>query len=194
MSKHKFDPKRMAKLDSLERRKILPPEKVLQHFGIQEGWSVADIGCGVGYFSLPISSMLGENGTLYALDIEDVMVQETQKRAEAKGRKNIISLQSKENILPLDSDILDAALMVFLYHELKQPELFIEEVLRVLKVDGLLYIVDWKKKKTDKGPPVDHRISEEEVTSTLKQNGFIVEEVIDLSDALYGVRAIKNVE
>ncbi|MCL7412884.1 MAG: hypothetical protein M8353_04600 [ANME-2 cluster archaeon] len=49
---------------------------------------------------------------------------------------------------------------------------WLKEVLRILKRDGILAVVDWKKEETPMGPPVEHRFSELDVTEILRLNGF----------------------
>ena len=55
---HKFDPKNMARLESEERRKKMPPDVILKKIGISSGVRVADIGCGIGFFSIPASKIV----------------------------------------------------------------------------------------------------------------------------------------
>ncbi len=55
---HKFNVKDMQKLDSPERRKILPPEETLIKIGLNKNQIFIDIGCGIGYFSIPASKLL----------------------------------------------------------------------------------------------------------------------------------------
>lgn len=73
--KKTFDVKNMHKLDNPKRRELLPPDQTLRKLGIKEGEIIADIGCGIGYFTLPASKMVGEKGKIYAMDISAEMLQ-----------------------------------------------------------------------------------------------------------------------
>jgi len=70
---HKFDVKSFAKLDNPERRKSLPADAILHKFDLEDGDVVADVGCGIGYFTFPASSVVGLTGKVLAMDISDEM-------------------------------------------------------------------------------------------------------------------------
>ncbi len=59
---HKFNPKDLQKLDNPERRRLLPPEETLERLGLRKNDIIADIGCGIGYFSFAASKIVGTNG------------------------------------------------------------------------------------------------------------------------------------
>ena len=71
---HKFDINNMHKLDNPRRREVLPPDEILRKLNINKGDIFADIGCGIGYFSLPAAKLVGETGVVYALDIYSDML------------------------------------------------------------------------------------------------------------------------
>ena len=59
---HKFDAKNKHKLDNEKRRELLPPDETLIKLGLHEGDIMADIGCGIGYFTIPASKIAGDSG------------------------------------------------------------------------------------------------------------------------------------
>ena len=73
---HKFDAKNKHKLDNETRRKMLPPEQTLLSLGLKEGDIMADIGCGIGYFAVPASKIVGKSGKVFAMDILPEMLEE----------------------------------------------------------------------------------------------------------------------
>ncbi len=66
-------------LDSNYRRKIQPPDKVIQRSGIKQGMQVLEIGCGSGAFTTFAARAVGEQGKVYALDIEPKMLKQLGK-------------------------------------------------------------------------------------------------------------------
>ncbi len=56
------------------------PERILRDY-IQEGMTVADIGCGMGYFTIPMAKMAGINGRIIAVDLQKEMLNGLDKRA-----------------------------------------------------------------------------------------------------------------
>ena len=85
---HKFNPNNKKKLDNDWRRENLPPVETLKKLGIKTTDSVADIGCGIGYFTIPAAQMIGDNSA-YALDTSPEMLAEVELRSTAAGIKNI---------------------------------------------------------------------------------------------------------
>ena len=78
-----FNSKNLLKLESPERYTAISPTDTLIKMGLQNGDTVADIGCGTGFFALPASKIIGSN-TLYAADISDSMLHFITKRARLK--------------------------------------------------------------------------------------------------------------
>lgn len=61
----KFNVAQRHKLDNPRRREILPPEETLSSFGLPPGAIMADIGCGIGYFTFPAARLLGPEGKVF---------------------------------------------------------------------------------------------------------------------------------
>ena len=79
---HKFDSKNKHKLDSAKRREILPPFEVLVSIELKEGDTMADIGCGIGYFTFPTSEIVGKLRSVFEMDISNDMLEEVDKKIE----------------------------------------------------------------------------------------------------------------
>ena len=59
---HKLDPRECWKLDTPDRRRIMPPDETLVKLGLKENDIFIDIGCGIGYFTIPALDIVGSNG------------------------------------------------------------------------------------------------------------------------------------
>lgn len=77
--------------------------------------------------------------------------------------KNIDLLQNEESLIPLEDSMVNGVLLAFVAHELNDPQAFLHEINRVLIPEGRLIIVEFSKEQTIMGPPLDHRLSEEQV-------------------------------
>ena len=86
---------------------------------------------------------------------------------------NIIPIKTEEHTVPLDDGIADLVFMINLHHELENPYLSVEEAYRILKPDGEIFIVDWKKKDMPEGPPANIRCLPEQVKEQMVNAGFI---------------------
>lgn len=189
----RIDPKHMERLLSPDRRQWHDPEVVLDTLGLSAGMEVADIGSGPGFFTLPLAVRVAPGGKVYAVDVEPLMLQHLGKRAGEEGVDNIELLVAEDGSLPLSDDQVDAALMVNVLHESDEPAALLREVLRSLRPGGAFTIVEWKKDQTQFGPPLEHRISEADLSSLLQQSGFISITPFHVGDNHYGLRAQKGV-
>ncbi|WP_215829676.1 class I SAM-dependent methyltransferase [Pelorhabdus rhamnosifermentans] len=189
---HKFDVKSFAKLDNPERRKSLPADAILHKFDLEDGDVVADVGCGIGYFTFPASSVVGLTGKVLAMDISDEMIEQVRDRAKLCGVTNIETIKIDEQNFLLPDGSVDVEIVFFVLHEAQNALQFIFELNRILKPGGKLALIDWEKKEMPQGPPVTHRIDRQEVISLLAQARFIVK-TVDVGEDFYGLLAIKPV-
>ncbi len=169
---HKINVKEMHKLDSPERRKMLPPEETLIDAGLTKNDIFIDIGCGIGYFSIAASIIIGPKGKVFALDTSSEMLEELNRRIIDKKIKNILPILTKDYDFKIDSEIGTFALMSNVLHEVDDKVIFLKETNKVLKTQGKLCVIEWQKKETEKGPPIKDRLSELQVNELLDQTNF----------------------
>lgn len=184
---HIFDPKEMAKLDNPERSAMLPAKTLLMKCGLKTADYMLDFGAGTGFFAIPASSIVGPEGMIYAVDISELMLMELSKRVQEKRIRNIVFILEDGNPLPIEDKSIDFILLAFVFHEFEYREIVLKELRRVLKRFGKIVIFEWKKIKTEKGPPVEDRIDEVELNDALEKAGFTVQRVLNLNDSHYGV-------
>ncbi|QLH53128.1 MAG: hypothetical protein CH6_0793 [Candidatus Kapaibacterium sp.] len=187
-----FDPANKEKLDNEERRRILPPEEILLKSGLTAGSIIADIGCGIGYFTIPAGRIVGANGKVYACDVSDEMLEELKKRVQAIGLTNIETYKSSEYEIPLDSDVADFLLLSNVLHEPNDRERFLREATRILKNGGKLILIDWLKKEMEEGPPFEERLSAEEIETLLTLCNYEVLERETIAGKYYYYLAVKK--
>lgn len=184
---HKFDPSMLEKLEDPSRLEIFHPEAVLNKFGLKEGTAVLDVGTGTGFYLPYLSKLVGEKGRVYAVDIEPKLLDFAKKRAEDLRLRNVEVLKSGEDSIPLPESSIDFIFMAFVFHELKEPLRYLEEIKRVVKADATLLIVDWTKIDRDKGPPPSEACSEDEVKNYLRRAGIEVERIETFNKYAYGI-------
>jgi ubiquinone/menaquinone biosynthesis C-methylase UbiE len=166
----KFDPRKRALLDDPKRLFFQNPEAILSEAGVKPGEVVADIGCGTGFFTIPLARHVGRRGTVYALDTSPTMIKVLKRRA--KYLEQVKPIHSKENGFPLETESMDFVLLVNMVHELENWKLFFKEVGRVLKHGGRVCVVDFKRKKMDMGPPLKVRLTEARLREMLQLSGY----------------------
>lgn len=187
----KFKAKNMEKLDNPVRRKMLPPNEIVKGLNIKVGKSVADIGCGIGYFTIPLAKELGKGGKVYAVDINPLMLEETNKRVEEEKLTNVEIIQSEENSFRLNDSSVDIVFTSTVFHEVDSPEKFLEECKRILREDGILIILDWNRVEEEFGPPIHRRIDVELVKKYVIESNLNINEIDYIGKSFYIIKCSK---
>lgn len=169
---HHFDPARAERLYGEERHQAMPPEPILRAAGITAGQVVVDLGAGPGFFTLPAAQLVGQSGRVYAADVAPSMLEMCQRRAAEAGLTWIETVRSEESHVPLPAATADRVLISFVLHEADDPTALLREAARLLRPGGEVAVVEAHKKEGTPGPPMEHRIGEEEVAALAPQVGL----------------------
>ncbi|MBU6080755.1 class I SAM-dependent methyltransferase [Allobacillus halotolerans] len=186
MSEHQFHADHAHFLMSEERRKALPPEKVLLDLDLQEKDKVADLGCGNGFFTIPIAKQTTEMVT--AVDAQQAMLDQLRVNIEAEDLSNVRYLLSRLEKIEQPDESVNKVLAAFVLHEVDDLDQTLSEIKRILKPGGKALLLDWKAKETESGPPLHIRIPESDLMKKVEEIGFDLKEV-SVSENHYGVLA-----
>jgi len=175
-------------------RRIPTPRDLLERAGLRPHHQVVDIGCGsTGTFTVPAVRMVGDGGVVTAVDVDSDAVAELGAR-KVPGSLRVEPCGPAE--FPLHDGDCDFGILGYTLHEVRNAGKFLAEVNRVLKVDGRLMVVDWRKVNDGCQPPKKLRLARGDAEAILERAGFEVEEAAFLDDSSYIVVAVKerNVE
>lgn len=186
---HKFDVKNKHKLDSEERRRILPPHETLIKAGLKPGDTVADVGCGIGYFTVPAAGIVGPTGKVYAMDISPEMLIEVEKKKTEMPLANITTVLTEEDNLKIADNSVTFVFLCNVLHEVENTANLLSEANRILANDGRIAILEWEKIESNFGPPLNHRLAREYVIQLLQDSGFKNVQAVDLGEHFYAVSA-----
>jgi ubiquinone/menaquinone biosynthesis C-methylase UbiE len=126
-------------LDNFIRRYFHNPENILKEY-ISPGFIVADIGCGPGYFSIPMAQMVTEKGLVLAVDVQEDMLVKTRKKAEKNHVAHLIKLVKCQPDNLNVSEKTDFILTFWMVHEVQNiPHLF-AQITGIMK-PGSLYLL-----------------------------------------------------
>lgn len=141
---------------------------------IKPGDTVAEIGCGSGYFSLKLSTAVGKAGRVYAEDIRRLPLVFLWFRAILKNDPNIRVVHGEEQDPHLRAQPVNDALIANTYHELTDPQAILAYVRQALIAGGRLVVVDRAPNSTHghDDPLAEHEISAERVESELRTAKF----------------------
>jgi ubiquinone/menaquinone biosynthesis C-methylase UbiE len=164
-----FDPKNLDILEAEDRKLWQDPEEILGEIEFDRDYVAADLGCGSGFFTLPLSRRVKK---VYGIDVQAEMLEFVAKKIKGEKIGNVELLLSEENEIPLENQSVDLLLSANTLHEFRDKEKMVREIQRVLKPNGKAAIVDFKKEATDFGPPVAIRLSREQARQLFEKNGF----------------------
>lgn len=161
------------KLEDPERLKWLPPSEVLSRLHLVPGTRVADVGAGTGYFSIPIAKAVGVDGKVFAVDVQQEMLDRLHHKLEQQDTPENISLhQGTASQLPLPQDSVDLAFYANIWHELDDQDRAFREAARITGEKGKIAVLDWRSDmQSPPGPPQEHRIAAESLVTFFQKNG-----------------------
>ena len=108
------------------------------------GYVAADIGCGPGFFVPAMSHFVGTKGKVYAVDLQQEMLDKAKKRINKKPHNaNIIYLKAQKDTLGIPEKI-DFALAFWMVHEVPDKDAFFRELSDVMKPGGKIVFVEPK--------------------------------------------------
>ena len=138
------------------------------------GQTVADLGCGNGFYVLPAAQMIGPTGMVYAVDVQTQKLAATISIANQFGYKNVKVIQANlgKPLLDIDPGSCDLVVMGNILHEIDKKQELIQNIYRVLKTGGRVVAVEWKRTATPFGPPLERRMDQEKLEIMLQAAGF----------------------
>ena len=156
---------------SPDRLEVSDPFVILSFCPINVHETVGDIGCGPGYFTLPLAKAL-VNGKVYALDIDDEMVAACRQRVSQARLGNVEVVQCYEYDFPIHPASLDGAFLAFVVQQSPDKPRFLSAVRRLIQPKGWCVVLDWYRKETGTGPPLERRVDPGELEQMARQAGF----------------------
>ena len=169
-----------------ERAEMLPASEILSFCPISSHDRVADIGCGPGYFTLPLAASV-VNGKVYALDIDEEMVAACGEMVEQAGLDNVETLSCSEFDFPLEPGTLDGAFMAFVVQHSSDKQGLLQAVRELLRPGGWCTVLEWYRRETETGPPLKRRVDPQDLEVLASQAGFLLEGWRDLNGEHYSM-------
>jgi len=130
---------------------------------LKSGDKVADIGAGSGYFTRRIAPIIGKEGRIYGVDIQQEMLDLLAVNMKKAGHDNYVPVLGTITDPKLPADSIDLAFMVDVYHEFSHPYEMMEGIVKSLRKGGCVVWVEYRKE--DPTVPIKplHKMSEAQV-------------------------------
>jgi len=184
-----FAASKWERLVSEERQERQSVDKFLKIAEPKRDEVWADIGCGPGYFTLPIAKKVKK---VLAVDVNEQMLNICKSRAADMNLENISYIKTDGKSFNIKTAAVDRILLVNTYHELPDDSKINSELNRILKNGGLLFVIDWRYEEMDFGPPLEHRIPEKTLIAELKSAGFSFVSNYDIYSDNYTLEFVKG--
>ncbi len=170
MHDRRFDPRHAHRLLGREREEQWQPRRFLRDIGITAGHTVADLGCGPGFWTLPLADVVTERGNVWALDVSPEMLRILREQQPPAHVRPVISAFPA---IPLPHHSVDWAWAAFIFHEVLPHPVFAAAMRRVVRPGGTAAVLEWRPDAASThGPPRDHRLWPEQVIEWLEAAGF----------------------
>ena len=155
-----------------DRAKGLDTFLILTLSNINIHSTVADIGCGPGYFTVPLAKY-AVTGKVFALDIDDEMLDACRTHVAELRMGNVEVLKCSEFEFPLENGSIDGAFMAFVIQQSPDKARLLRAVRELLVPKGWCTILEWYKKDTESGgPPAERRINPPDLQQMAEEAGF----------------------
>jgi ubiquinone/menaquinone biosynthesis C-methylase UbiE len=158
---------------------LVDHEKVFRELNLRKGSRFLDMACGPGDYAIEAARILGDKGVVYAADLWPEALARLQGKAKAQNLENINAIVGDvSRRLPMEDATVDVCLIATALHDFVREGVSsaaLEEAVRVLKPGGSLAILEFKKMEGPPGPPIDVRLTPEEVERLASPHGFAKE-------------------
>ena len=168
---------------------LIDTQRFFSELNLQAGITFLDVACGRGAYSLAASDYVGPAGRIIAVDLWKEGIEDL-RRAVATGKiLNIETLVADVSLkIPMEDRSVDVCLLATVLHDLIQDHTdqgTLKEIKRVMKPQGTVAVVEFKKMQGPPGPPLEIRISVEEVTDRLRPYSFNLIKTVDVGSYNY---------
>jgi ubiquinone/menaquinone biosynthesis C-methylase UbiE len=180
----------IARMEAPDRAEWQKPDEVIARLALPPGAVVCDIGAGTGYFSLRLGKAVGDQGTVYAVDVEPRILAVLRDRIEKSGVRNVIPVLALPDDPLIPAGACDVVLIVNTLHHFPEPVAYLKRLQRSLKSGGRIVNIDYHKLPTPVGPRLESRVDRAAFLSFAEKAGLKVSAEHDLLPHQYFIELV----
>lgn len=145
---------------------------LLRELKLKPAMIVCDMGCGNGFYTLKIADIVGEKGTVLAVDIQADMLRLLQARADEQQVQNIKPILSTLVDPKLPKAKVDLILCVDVYHEFSHPEQMLSGMRNSLSPTGVIALAEYREEDPEVPIKPLHKMSKKQILKEYSANGL----------------------
>jgi ubiquinone/menaquinone biosynthesis C-methylase UbiE len=137
------DPKQYQQiLENPDRLAALQVDRVVEALGLRPGMRVADLGAGTGVFTVPIAKVVGDEGKVYAIDVDSGLLAIVSSKAKAEGFANVetVVAGATDPRLPEPVDLL---FLCDTLHHLPNQGSYVRQFAKLLRPGGRVVVIEF---------------------------------------------------
>ncbi len=168
-------------------------DSILEKSKIQDGYRVADLGCGKSLsFLYSLSKLVGKDGKVYGVDILPEVIESLNSDISHHKLHSISSIKGDiEKSINLEEKSINTAFLINTLNQANNSLAMLQEAKRLLHPEGRLVIVDWHPSESPFGPLLSQRLSSDQVINTIDVAGLKLLDQFEPGLYHYGIVAGK---
>jgi ubiquinone/menaquinone biosynthesis C-methylase UbiE len=148
------------------------PGAVVRALGLRSGQVVAEVGAGPGYFAPWLARAVGPAGHVFAVEPEAAVLEVLRRNLGRTNLTNVTPVLSRADDPLLPAGRCDLALIVNSYHHFPDGAALLRRIARALRRGGRIVNIDFDKRATPVGPPMEHRVAREDFLRDARRAGL----------------------
>ena len=169
------------------------PVKNLKAFGLKEDNIVADLGAGIGYYSVAAGALV-PRGKVYAVELQKDFLATIKNKVTEAHLNNVECLWGNVEKIggtKMGDNIADAVIASNILFQVEDKAQFIEEIKRILKPQGRVLLIDWSESSIMGTTAI---VPKNKAREMFEEKGFVLEREIDAGEHHYGMILIKRMK
>jgi ubiquinone/menaquinone biosynthesis C-methylase UbiE len=159
-------------LESSNRVKQLKLDETVAKLELKPGDRIADVGAGSGIFCPSLAKAVSPGGTVYAVDIEQGLIDHIAERARELKLSNIEPVLGQFTDPNLPVRELDLAFMYDVLHHIEHREEYLRNLAKYLKPDGRIVVIDFHPQKGPHPNDPELQVARAEADAWMSAIGF----------------------
>jgi len=156
-------------------------DEILKTLNIQPGQTIADIGSGGGFFTFLFSHIVGNKGTVYAIDANEDFLEYINNQAAENGLTNIKTALATEDAIPIPHHSVDLVFVRNVYHHLLNRVQYFTQVKQLLSPSARVSIIEYSRHGSifSFHRRCDHNVPQEIIVEEMNKAGYTISSSFD---------------